>query len=265
MVHRMGDQSWVIDFYDAAVEWWGDSWYAGENLQPRLAQVARFVGKAPKKLLELGAGTGETTALLAAAGYTVTAVDISEKNYALLSKVAQQYSGVTACKGDFLTAVIPGKYDAVCLFETFGLGSDGEQRRLLQRMALEWLVPGGIVVMDVYHPFGPIRTAGTARSLARLANVAGSVAMTERTFYDAVLGRWVDEWEPVGNRAATRRQSIRCYTPADLLLLLEGTGFRIVHAEFTGKPFDPAPMQVSATSPMHEFENNYAYTVILVN
>ncbi len=45
--------------------------------------------------------------------------------------------------------------------------------------------------------------------------------MTERSFYDTVLGRWIDEWEPVGDIAKTRRQSIRCYTPADLLLLLE--------------------------------------------
>lgn len=263
MVHRVEDRSWVMSFYDSAVDWWGESWYEGENLKPRLDQVNRFVGKAPRNLLELGAGTGETAAYLAAAGYSVTAVDISEKNHALLSKIAEQYPEVTAIRGDFLTANIPGKYDAVCLFETFGMGTDAEQRHLLKRIESEWLAPNGVVIMDVYHHYGPIKMAGSSQSLDRLEEVPGSVAMTERSFYDAILGRWIDEWEPVENIANTRRQSIRCYAPADLLLLLEGTGFRIVHAEFAGKEFDPSPKQVSTISPLQEFEKNYAYTVIL--
>ena len=263
MSHRVEDRSWVTAFFDSAVEWWGESWYEGENLQTRLEQVERFSGKAPRSLLELGAGTGETAAFLAAAGYQVTAVDIGEKNFALLSKLDKQYPGVTALKGDFLTIQIPGRFDAVCLFETFGMGSDAQQRYLLQRIASEWLVPEGIVIMDVYHPFGPIRKAGSVQSLDRLEQVPGSVVMTERSFYDAVLGRWIDEWEPVGNIEKARNQSVRCYTPADLLLLLEGTGFRIIHAEFGGIAFDTAPAQISTKSPLQEFENNYAYTIVL--
>lgn len=263
MVHLVEDHSWVTEFFDSAVEWWGESWYEGENLKSRLEQVEHFVGKAPQNLLELGAGTGETAAFLAAAGYAVTAIDISERNFTLLSRIANQYPSVTALKGDFLTAVIPGTFDAVCLFETFGMGSDSEQRQLLQRIASEWLTPKGIVIMDVYHSFGPIRKAGSSQFLNRLEHVVGSVDMTERSFYDAVLGRWIDEWEPAGNITNTRRQSIRCYTPADLLLLLEGTGFRIIHAEFTGQAFDPEPTQVSTTSPIQEFEKNYTYSVVL--
>lgn len=86
MGQRVEDRSWVTEFYDSAAEWWGYSWYEGENLGSRLAKVQRFAGAAPKNLLELGAGTGETAAYLAAAGYTVTAVDISAKNFALLSR-----------------------------------------------------------------------------------------------------------------------------------------------------------------------------------
>lgn len=263
MVQRVEDRSWVTEFYDSAAEWWGYSWYEGENLRPRLEKVQRFAGPAPKKLLELGAGTGETAAYLAAAGYTVTAVDISAKNYELLSEVAARCPGITALRGDFYTAAIPGRFDAVCLFETFGMGADADQRRLLHRIAAEWLAPGGVIIMDVYHPFGPIRQAGAAQALDQLENVAGSAAMTERSYYDAVLGRWIDEWEPVGNRAAARRQSIRCYTPADLLLLLEGTGLQIVHAEFAGQTFDPEPGEVTTVGLLQDYESDYAYTVIL--
>lgn len=263
MAQRVEDRSWVTEFYDAAAEWWGYSWYEGKNLRPRLEKVQRFTGAAPKNLLELGAGTGETAAYLAAAGYTVTAVDISEKNYVLLTEVADRYPSVTPIRGDFYTVAMPGQFDAVCMFETFGMGSDADQRRLLQKIATQWLAPGGVVILDVYHPFGPIRQAGTAQALDRLENVAGSVAMTEHSYYDAVLGRWIDEWEPVGDNAATRRQSIRCYTPADLLLLLEGTGLNIIHAEFAGRAFDPDPREITTMSPLHDYESDYAYTVIL--
>ncbi len=66
------------------------------NLKPRLEFVERFVGKPPKSLLELVAGTGETAAFLAAAGCRITAVDSSDANYRLLLKTQQKYQGVTA-------------------------------------------------------------------------------------------------------------------------------------------------------------------------
>lgn len=263
MSHQANDRTWVKEFYDSAAGWWGESWYDGENLEPRLAQVKRFIGNPPRHLLELGAGTGETAAYLAAAGYKVTAVDISDKNYDFLCKVRERYPDVSPIKGDFLSTAISGQFDAVCMFESFGMGTDMEQRHLLKRIAQEWLAPGGVVLMDVYHPFGPVRLAGSSQSLDRLEHVPGSVDMTERSYYDAVLGRWIDEWEPVNDVASARRQSIRCYAPADLLLLLEGTGLKIDHTEFAGEAFDANPVEVYAHSILQDYEKNYAYTVIM--
>lgn len=263
MNQELNDRNWVKDFYDSAAAWWGESWYEGENLQPRLEMVQRLIGKAPKELLELGAGTGETAGFLAAAGYQIAAVDLSAKNFGLLSKVAKKYPAVTPVQGDFLTVALTRKFDAVVLFETFGMGSDADQRRLLNRIAEEWLKPGGVVLMDVYHPFGPIKCAGDEQSLDRLEEVPGSVDMTERSFFDPVLCRWIDEWEPVQDKNALRRQSVRCYTPADLLLLLEGTSFKVTHAEFCGEPFDPQPGSISHESPILTYEKNYAFTVLL--
>ncbi len=88
--------------------------------------------------------------------------------------------------------------------------------------------------------------------------------MTERCFYDAVLSRWIDVWEPQGMVDEARSQSVRCYTPADLLLLLGGTGLRIRQAECHGEAFDAQPTEVSVTSPMHQFEKGYAYDVVLI-
>lgn len=263
MTPTIEDHNWIREFYNSAAEWWGYSWYEGENLQPRLERVQRYVGPPPKTLLELGAGTGETAAFLAAAGYPITAVELSDNNFALLAHAAQKVPHLTPIQGDFLTIPVPGTFDAVCLFETFGMGTDREQRQLLRRIATEWLAPTGVLIMDVYSPFGPIQRAGHSQYLDRLEDIPGSVDMTERSYYDIVLGRWIDEWEPVGNIAAARRQSVRCYTPADLLLLLEGTGLRILQTEFAGVPFDHQPAEASPTSPLLDYEKDYTYTVIL--
>lgn len=96
--------------------------------------VERFAGPAPKDLMELRAGTGETVTFLSAAGYWMTALHISEMKYTLLSRIAEKYLGATAIQGDYFTASIPEKFDAVCMFENFGMGTGQEQRSLLRRM-----------------------------------------------------------------------------------------------------------------------------------
>jgi len=46
----------------------------------------------------------------------------------------------------------------------------------------------------VYSPVPPTRRAGTAVHLNALEGVPESVEMIERTYYDPIYGRWIDEW-----------------------------------------------------------------------
>jgi len=105
------------------------------------------------------------------------------------------------------------------LWEGFGLGSDADQRQLLRRIAQHWLAPGGYVVMDVYSPIGPARHAGSEVLLPPLEGVPGSVEMIERCHFDPVHSRWIDEWQPTQEPEKTFAPAIRCYSPADFLLL----------------------------------------------
>ena len=65
-----------------------------------------------------------------------------------------------------------------------------------------------------------------------------------RSEFDPMQGCFLDEWCPVDDetgicdelRAIT--QKIRCYNPADLRLLLEGTGLSLQQVEVYGTPFD---------------------------
>lgn len=255
-------------FYEAAAGWWGESWYDGENLQARLDLVERYgfadTGRRQaEEILELGAGTGETAAFLCDHGYSVVAVELCRRNIELLQRFQRTRPALRVMEGDYLTIGLDGRFPVVCVFEAFGLGSDRDQRSLLRRISREWLAPGGIAILDVYHPYGPIRDAGTARRLDRLGNVPGSVDMTEYCRYDGIHNRWIDIWEPVHDKAAAQTQSIRCYTPDDLRLLLEGTGLGIETLLFRGRTVDLDPEGSGSVNPFENADNQYSYVAIL--
>lgn len=263
MGHRADRTDWISSSFSAAVEWWGESWYEGENLEPRLALVKRYASEGGTAILELGAGTGETAAYLCDHGYSVTAVDLCEANIALLEKAAAARPKLAVLQGDYLELELGDRFDAVCLFENFGMGNDRQNRRLLARIRDNWLAPSGRVIMDVYNPFVPARKAGTKVELDRLPEVPGSVDMTEYCYFDAIRGRWVDLWEPCEDRSGARSQSIRCYTPADFLLLIEGLGLEVVAMLFGGEEFDFRGEEVCLRTPFEEEGSDYSYTVVL--
>lgn len=56
-------------------------------------------------------------------------------------------------------------------------------------------------------------------------------------------------------------QTIRCYTPADLLLLLEGTGLSLKEIEVKGEPVDWNSGGIVTDGPLMKA---YAYQVMLM-
>lgn len=264
MGHSTHDRTWITSFFDSALDWWGESWYDGDNLQERLELVQLLCGKEKKHILELGAGTGETAFFLNKHDYPVTAVDLSKKNTDHIANVAQHLKNLVVINGDFLEIQLEQKFDIVCLFECFGYGSDNDQRRLLQRIANEWLTDNGCAIIDVYHPYGPIKNAGRVQKLDRLPDVAGSVDMTVYEEYDSLHGRWINTWVPVENPENARTQSIRCYTPSDLLLLLETTGLAVENIVSNTTAVEWDTSEVRSELPFSDFENTFSYTVKLI-
>jgi hypothetical protein len=165
-------------------------------------------------------------------GHDVTAVEFSDRaRHAMELARAPRAGRLQVVQDDFTTVRLEGRFDVVCCWEVFGLGSDADQRRLLGRIAGEWLALDGCALMDVYNPSRPARDAGTEVRLAPLPGVPGSVEMIERCHFDPVHSRWTDEWVPVADPSAALAQTLRCYPPADFLLLLEGTGLALERLE----------------------------------
>ena len=263
MKHQESKVDWIKSFYDSAADWWGISWYNGENLKRRLEVIQQYGSQSDKRILELGAGTGETAAYLCDQGYSVTAVDISKRNIERMHEIKKERPKLRVVECDFLKVRLQEKYPTICMFETFGMGSDQDQRKLLKRIKKNWLQEGGIVILDVYHPFGPIRADGTKRILGRLENVPGSVRMTDYSYYDGIKNRWIDIWEPIDDKASARIQSIRCYTPADLFLLIEGTGLTVQNLLYKGQEIDFETDEIEMENTLRACDKVFYYTAIL--
>ena len=253
---------WIRGFYDQASIWWGaESENPAEDLA-RAARVARLAGAGPKRILELGAGAGCTAAAMADQGHAVVAIELSPLRamQARALMAASRPGSLTVVEGDFYQIELPGRFDVICCWDGFGVGSDTDHRRLLRRIAQDWLTPGGCALIDVASTAWAARHAGEEETLAPLPGVPGSVEMRRRWHFDTLHSRWIDEWQPKAAPEDALAQTVRCYTPADFLLLLEGTGLVLKRVEINGQPLDFAGDQIVTSEPLLE---TYSYLVQL--
>lgn len=255
---------WVKDFYTQAGIWWGSDPQAPGVNAGRVKLVERLCGPGTKRILDLGAGGGRTAAAMADYGHTVVGVEMNPTDaaYARELLTIPRIGTMNFLEGNFYTVELEGRFDVVTCWQAFGLGADADQRRLLKRIAQEWLAPGGSALLDVYNPAGPARDHGKEWRLDPLPGVPGSVEMIERCLYDPVHGRWIDEWQPVANPEKALAQTVRCYTPTDLVLLLEGTGLGLKYVEVEGEAIDVAVNTRMAGKGL--FERDYNYLVQLI-
>ena len=221
---------WVKEFYRKQYEWadwrarWGDFDPAERNL--RVGAVARLAGPGRKRLLELGSGTGTTAAALASAGHDVVAVELQEDLAAHTRDLATVVDGgsLSVIAGDFYAMDPTGSFDVVCYFDGFGIGSDDDQRRLLARIE-GWLASDGCALIDVLTPWFFAKAAGGEEEFPEGSGVR------YRAGFDADGSRMTEQMWRSDHEEDVVTQSLRCYSPADLRLLLEGTGLALTTVE----------------------------------
>ncbi len=183
---------WVEDFYTQAGIWWGEDPQDKGTYAARVATVERLCGLGPHRILDLGSGSGYTAAAYADAGHDAVGVELNptDVGYAQRLLGVSRKGALSFVEGSFYSVDLDGRFEVVTWWQGFGLGSDADQRRVLCRIADEWLVPGGSAILDVYNPVWAARNAGREVRLDALEDVPGSVAMTERWHFDPVYSRW---------------------------------------------------------------------------
>jgi SAM-dependent methyltransferase len=214
---------WVEAFYTRQNEWSGCYMCPVEERdRERVAAMQRLVGSGKKRILELGAGGGQTAAA-AAAGHSVTAVELAASLAEHARELARlpRAGTLTVIQGDFYHVEIETRFDVVCCWDGFGIGADEGQRRLLQRIA-SWLAPGGCALIDVNTPWYWANAAGVEMRFEKAAR---------RYDFDAGACRLLDRWWPPDDEQQAVTQSLCWYSPADLRLLLEGTGLALAAVE----------------------------------
>jgi SAM-dependent methyltransferase len=220
---------WVKDFYSRTGSWWGPvEAEVTERDQKRLSLIDRHANARPARVLELGAGYCTTAAVAAKAGHAVTAVEISDRADFSTGLSADHAPGtLTIVRDDFYAVQLSEQFDVVCYWDGFGVGSDADQRRLLRRIAAEWLRPGGVALIDVYNPFVWARWDGDEEHRLPDPDLGYEHELFEVTTFDPVTCTAIDTWWDADRPDAKISQRLRCYTPADLALLLEGTGLEL--------------------------------------
>ncbi|MFE6229022.1 class I SAM-dependent methyltransferase [Streptomyces sp. NPDC057854] len=116
------------------------------RLPAQLAAVKWLTGRLPAgaRVLDVGSGTGRpVAALLAAAGYDVTGIDVSRTMVELAREQVPEARFEQVDVRDHTPP--PEGYDAVCAFFPLLMMERKEQVLALRRMA-SWLVPGGLLV-----------------------------------------------------------------------------------------------------------------------
>lgn len=226
---------WVKPFFDAAARLWGEPEIRDAD-RARAASIERYCGPGRKRVLELGAGGGTTAAAIADLGHHVTAVEVSSVRaaYARAFADADPARDMVVVECDFYDLHVEEPYDCVAYFNGFGIGTDADQRRLLRLARDAWLAPAGCMVLDLFSPAWWVLRAGQLRHLRH------GIELVNHRDYDAHASRFLDRWWPLDAPDQAITQSARCYSPADLALLLEGTGLRVARAEVEGAEIDLA-------------------------
>jgi SAM-dependent methyltransferase len=174
-------------------------------------------------VLELGAGGGQSALAVAKLGHEVTAIELVPRSVAHARTLTSQAAPglLRVLEGSFYTLPLAETFDVVCYWDGFGVGTDAQQRQLLQRIA-RWLAPAGTVLVDIYTPWYWARVSGRQMNTPTFVRQYG---------FDADGCRMLDHWWQAERPDERVTQSLRCYSPQDLRLLLEGTGLVLERVE----------------------------------
>jgi len=210
------------DFYHLQNEW--SSIYLRDVSKSdidRVMWVNEITGKKCVRLLELGAGGGQFAVAASQLNHKVTAVELEPDFVEHMLNISRlkNSDNLTIVNADFYLVKFDHTFDIICYWDGFGIGCDLDQKNLLRNIS-SWLAPGGSVLLEIYTPwFWASEAAGVSFQMGSVSREYG---------FDAESCSLIDTWWKTDNPAIKKSQRLRCYSPADLNLLLEDTGLQMI-------------------------------------
>lgn len=192
----------------------------GELDYTKVDWVERILNHRVRTILELGAGGGQFSVAMAQKGYFVIALEIEPQFTEHMEKIKAYNSleNLTVLTADFYSVKLSEKFDLIVYWDGFGVGSDEDQKRLLRNIS-DWLSPEGAALIEVYTPwFWAAKAAGITNQMGEIFR---------RYEFDAENCCLVDTWWHKNQPTKKISQHLRCYSPADLKLLLDSMDLNI--------------------------------------
>lgn len=214
--------SWAKSFYLKQSELCSDCYFHDDKdyANQKVAIIKQLTPSTQNKcILDIGAGGGQNAVAMSHFSKEVQAIELLDE-FVKFGKNLIQKNNRNNCfitQGDFYTYTPECKFDIVTYWDGFGVGSDDEQIILLTNIA-KWLNDDGFACIEIYTPW--------------YADYSKNKEMTfgdakRRYGFDFENCRWLDSWWKINDEQNAVQQSLRCYSPADLKLLVKNTGLVI--------------------------------------
>ena len=197
---------------------------------------SRFGDQKTNSILDLGCGTGNHSLRLANRGYKVTGVDRSAEMLEHANRKAKERNlAVTFKQGDVRTVGLDDRFDAALMMFAV-LGYQTTNRDLLDTLAnvRRHLNPGGLFLFDVWY--GPavmsVRPSDKIRVIKQENREILRVASTTLDSRTHCCDVRFDLWFLEDNKMVDRTSEVhrmRFFFPMEIELLLDATGFDLVH------------------------------------
>lgn len=149
------------DWYKARSSVWGERYMkekknilTKERNKKEARIIVKYLPRKGKSILDAPCGYGRISNSLAALGYRVTGIDISDYFINLARKQAEQQGlTVSYIVGNILDKKIPGKFDAVLnIFTSLGYLEDDKKNELFIKRLCQYTKQGGRLIIEIINP-----------------------------------------------------------------------------------------------------------------
>ncbi len=149
------------DWYKARSGVWGERYMkekenilTKERNKKEVCIIVKYLNRNGKSILDAPCGYGRISNSLAALGYRVTGIDISDYFINLARKQAkQQKLTVSYIVGNIFGKKIHGKFDAVLnIFTSLGYLEDDKKNELFIKRLCQYTKSGGRLIIEIINP-----------------------------------------------------------------------------------------------------------------
>src|SRR5699024_2835195 len=173
-------------------------------------EILSQIGKPIETLLELGSAASSSSRAVSNKVCQITTVEL----VANLVEKAKEVNPViiNTITGDFLEIDLQITYDAIIYIDSFVVGDDSAQLKLLKNIK-QWLKKDGCGLIDIYQP----EHWKKADKIEMYVHPENMPNIKIRYTYDYKNDVMIDTWWREGEEETKQYQYLKCYTHKEII------------------------------------------------